>query len=96
MTRNKPLRLGTGELLLPTYDEALYTPSFLISADDFVADWIEIPSGAESSTRDPATVIQRADGTIFALLRNTNPVVLAWEMTSGDDGSWSKAVACHP
>jgi|GEM_PF-347555 len=100
MTRNKPLRLANGELLLPTYDEALYCPSFLISADDFVADWIEIPFEGAELVKHPhqiqPTVIQRADGTIFALLRNTNPVVpqQAWEMTSADDGrTWSKAAA---
>jgi predicted neuraminidase len=100
MTRNKPLRLSTGELLLPTYDEALYIPSFMISADDFVADWIEIPFTGAELIKHPhqiqPTVIQRADGTLFALLRNTNPVVpqYAWEMTSADAGrTWSLASA---
>lgn len=100
MTRNKPIRLASGELLLPTYDEALYCPSFLISADDFVADWIEIPFEGVELVKHPhqiqPTVIQRADGTIFAMLRNTNPVVpqVAWEMTSVDDArSWTKATA---
>jgi len=100
MTRNKPLRLTTGELLLPTYDEALYVPSFLISADDFVADWLEVPFAGADLVAHPhqiqPTVIERDDGSPFALLRNTNPVVpqYAWEMASSDAGrSWGAASA---
>ena len=98
MTRNKPLRLATGELLLPTYDEALYVPSFLISADDFASDWSEVPFEGALLVQHPhqiqPTVVLREDGTLFALLRNTNPVVpqYAWEMTSADHGrTWSLA-----
>lgn len=100
MTRNKPLRLSTGELLLPTYDEALYVPSFLISADDFVSDWLEVPFAGADLIAHPheiqPTVIERDDGSLFALLRNTNPVVpqYAWEMGSSDAGrTWGPASA---
>jgi len=95
MTRNKPVRLSDGTLLLPAYDENWYAPSFLRSSDDFRADWQEVwPEGADLLAHlhmIQPTLVPRADGTVFALLRNTNEVVeqRAWEMESADGGlSW--------
>ncbi|MBM4372752.1 MAG: exo-alpha-sialidase [Deltaproteobacteria bacterium] len=100
MVRNHPLRLGSGELLLPVYDETTYTPAFLRSADDFASSWAEV-----SFTGDPGafvehlamiqpSVIERDDGTLFALCRNTSSShSQAMEMTSPDRGlSWTPGV----
>ncbi len=94
MTRNKPIRMSNGNLLLPTYDETLYIPSFMISADDFHTEWVEIafdddPQGlVDHLSMIQPTVIERDDGTIFSISRNTSSVhSMAYEMTSPDFGA---------
>lgn len=96
MVRNHPLRLSTGELLLPCYDEKFYSSSFMYSADDFGADWEEsVVDGEwlfEHLSQIQPSVIEREDGTLYALLRNTSNGLprTAWQMTSGDMGrTWS-------
>lgn len=100
MTRNKPIRMSNGNLLLPTYDETLYIPSFMISGDDFHTDWVEIAFGDDPQalvdhlSMIQPTVIERDDGTIFSLSRNTSSVhSMAYEMTSPDFGvTWTPGV----
>ena len=100
MTRNKPIRLPGGELLLPLYDESWYAPSSMRSKDDFVSDWqefwLEGTALIEHIHMIQPTVIPRDDGSVFALLRNTNEAVpqQAWEMESLDGGqTWGEARA---
>jgi predicted neuraminidase len=99
MVRNHPLRLSTGELLLPCYSESLYTPTFMFSADDFDSQWEEC-----GNDDDPAylidhlaqiqpSVIERADGSLLALMRNTASYgnKRAMQMTSLDWGrTWTR------
>jgi len=95
MTRNHPLRLQNGELLLPCYDEFLYAPSFMYSGDDFASEWEESEQDAvflfDHMAMIQPTVIQRNDGALFAMMRNTgNGPKTARTMTSGDQGrTWS-------
>ena len=100
MTRNKPIRLPDGELLLPLYDESWYAPASMRSDDDFVSQWqefwLEGPALISHIHMIQPTVIPRADGSVFALLRNTNEAVpqQAWEMESLDGGeTWGAARA---
>lgn len=101
MTRNHPVRLSSGELLLPCYDESLYEPSFLTSPDDFAAVWLETGdlSDADYFMKHLASiqpsVIERSDGSVLAITRNTgvDDFPYAWEMTSVDGGrTWSENV----
>ena len=100
MVRNHPLRLSNGELLLPLYDEATYTPAFMISGDDFTEAWEEIDFSQDPQrfmdhmAQIQPSVIERDDGTLFALCRNTTNVhAQGFEMTSPDFGrTWSKGV----
>ena len=97
MVRNHPIRMSTGELLLPLYDEILYIPSFMISADDFATHWTEVAFGDDPQqlvdhlSMIQGSVIERNDGTIYCLNRNTNMShKMALEMTSTDHGrTWS-------
>lgn len=96
MTRNHPLRLSTGELLLPCYDERIFVPTYLVSSDGFRAHWEELTLTPDvliqSFNRLQPSVIERRDGTLFTLLRNAvpNPPTRAWQMTSPDFGrTWS-------
>lgn len=95
MTRNKPIRMTNGEILLPTYDERLYTPTFMISDNDFTTTPLEIDMGEYlffHINEIQPSVIERRDGTIVAIMRNTNEDVdhYAWKITSTDFGrTWS-------
>lgn len=100
MVRNHPLRMSNGELFLPLYDETTYTPAFMISGDDFASSWEEIdysedPQGfMDHMSQIQPTVIERGDGTLFALSRNTTNVhAQGSEMISHDFGrTWTKGV----
>lgn len=92
MIRNKPIILDTGEILLPLYDERQWHTVMGISADageswEFGGEIITHPGNIQ------ATVIQRADGTLLALMRTGGTRGHLWQATSTDRGrSWSRAV----
>jgi len=76
----------------------MYTPSFMISHDDFTKEWIEIPEGEGAQflvillTSIQPSVTERKDGTLFALMRNTGVAQFpyAFQATSTDFGrTWS-------
>lgn len=98
MTRNHPIRMSNGELLLPCYDESLYMPTWLISNDDFSEAWVETGNKddpvylIEHMAQIQPTVIERKDGSLWALQRNTGSVNnWAVEMESHDFGrTWTK------
>ncbi len=100
MVRNHPLRMSNGELLLPLYDETTYTPAFMISGDDYASTWEEVDFSLDPETfmdhlsQIQPTVIEREDGTLFALSRNTTNVHgQGFEMISPDLGrTWTKGV----
>ena len=100
MVRNHPIRMSNGELLLPVYDETLYIPAFMISADDFATDWFEIAFGDDPQqlvdhlSMIQPTAIERDTGEIFTISRNTNSShKMALEMTSPDFGrTWTPGV----
>jgi predicted neuraminidase len=96
MTRNHPIRLSDEEILLPCYDETFFVPTYLFSRDDFTEAWEEVQPPDEvffaSMGQIQPTVIERTDGSLFALLRNGNldPVGHALEATSLDAGrTWT-------
>jgi len=100
MTRNHPLRLSDGEVLLPCYNETLFTPSWLASRDGFTSKWDEITPPDATLVyylgQIQPSVIERPDGSLFAEMRNGNVSFKghAIEVTSTDQGrTWSEPVA---
>jgi len=91
MARNKPIVLGNGEILLPLYDERRWSSLFLISGDagktwDLASEVITEPGNIQ------ATVIQRADDSLYCLMRTGGQGGWLWQTTSFDRGwSWSPA-----
>lgn len=98
-TRQKPLRLSNGTLMLPLYLECLALPMFMTSNDDFVDDvqWTEFEAMPDSGDYFAAHLGQiqpslalRDDGTISALTRNGLNSGAVREMIGDAAGeSWS-------
>ena len=91
MVGHRPLRLHSGDLLLPLYDSCLDVPVFMRSHDGG-STW---QTGQDVSLVDhfqqvqPA-LIQRADDLVVALTRDSDSAGRIAEMHSPDDGvSWS-------
>lgn len=94
MVRHRPVRLSTGRILLPAYDEKTWR-GFPYITDDEGASWRRggWMAAEEAGAIQPA-IIERDDGTLFALLRSGREVEHAWQCTSGDGGeSWSACEA---
>ncbi|NOZ86054.1 MAG: hypothetical protein GXP49_07290 [Deltaproteobacteria bacterium] len=98
MTRNHPLRMSSGELLLPCYNEREYIPAFLVSSNDFEKDWKEITMDMNNLIpflqQIQPTVIRKKDGSLLALNRNETSLGgdnrRATMMSSLDNGrTWS-------
>jgi predicted neuraminidase len=91
LPRNLPIRLATGELVLPLSDERNNRDlSFFVITKDAGATWVrsENVPNAQSQGQQP-TVAQRQDGSLLAFLR-TGPRLLQTE--SFDKGmTWSPA-----
>lgn len=78
-TRQKPILLENGDLVLPLYLECLAVPMYMYSSDEFVSDvrWTEFDALPDPATYlgnhlgqiQPSLAI-RDDGTISALTRN--------------------------
>jgi predicted neuraminidase len=91
MTRNRPLELADGTLILPIYNETTWTPAFMATKDGgatwrFLARDIKVPGGAIQ----PA-IIKRADGSLLALLRTGEAGGNIWSIESADGGkTWAE------
>ncbi len=91
MVRHRPVRLSTGRILLPAYDERPWE-GFCYISDDNGETWRESGRmGADGGCIQPA-VIERDDGRLHALLRPAEGGH-AWESDSSDGGeTWSRCV----
>jgi len=93
MFRCRPLRLSSGRLVLPGYDEVTWQGLPLLSDDDG-GTWRE--SGrmiAPEGCIQPA-LVEREDGSLLAYLRTGGAGGCIWESRSTDGGaSWSACVA---
>jgi predicted neuraminidase len=93
MFRCRPLRLSSGRLLLPAYDEVTWQGLPLLS-DDGGATWRE----AGRMTAPPGciqpAVVELEGGSLLAYLRTGGDGGCVWESRSDDGGeSWSPGVA---
>ena len=91
MTRNKPLYLSNGEIVLPVYDERNWHSMVMIS-EDGGETWNTYGDLSSPKGVIQPTVVQRGDGSLLMLMRSRDGEI--WRSTSDDSGrSWE---AAHP
>ena len=91
MTRNKPLYLSNGDILLPVYDERNWHSMVMIS-EDGGETWNTYGDLTSPKGVIQPTVVQREDGSLLMLMRSRDGEI--WRSTSDDLGrSWK---AAHP
>jgi len=91
MTRNKPLYLSNGDILLPVYDERDWHSMAMIS-EDGGETWYTYGDLSSPKGVIQPTVVQRKDGSLLMLMRSRDGEI--WRSTSDDLGrSWE---AAHP
>lgn len=93
MVRHRPVRLSSGRILLPAYDEKYWRGFAYLSDDDGASwrrsGWMEAASGCIQ----PA-IIEHDDGSLHALLRSDRAGTHAWECASTDGGeTWTPCAA---
>ncbi len=92
MLRNKPVLLMNGDILLPIYDERKWASLFWISGDKGQT-WQKTENLISEPGNIQPTVIQRADGSLFSLMRTGRRGDRLWSATSPDNGrTWSVPV----
>lgn len=89
MTRNKPLYLSNGDILLPVYDERSWSSMVMISGDGGET-WNTYGNLSSPKGVIQPTVVQRGDGSLLMLMRSRDGEI--WRSTSDDSGrSWEAA-----
>lgn len=98
MARHRPVRLSSGEALLPVYNECLGLPDFFRSSDDFEKDVTAELLSFESADYVLAHVgqiqpalIRREDGTIFGITRSGTAINRIHGMTSENGWDWTES-----
>jgi predicted neuraminidase len=95
MTRNHPLRLANGEMLLPLYNECLAMPVFMRGAST-LGSWQEeqeLSMVISHAGQIQPAVVQLGDGTVAAITRDGTPINRIRRFTSSDSGaSWTAAM----
>jgi predicted neuraminidase len=90
MTRNKPIVLSDGRILLPLYDERVFQSHFYISEDNGET-WRDQGMIKQFQTLQP-TVIERADGALYCMMRTGASNSDIWESLSKSNGEkWTPA-----
>jgi predicted neuraminidase len=95
LTRNKPLQLDDGTIILPIQDERDWTSLMLIS-EDHGKTWersatIDSGRGFGKGNIGPA-LLQRADGSLLCYMRTGSDRYRTWASVSSDAGrTWSEA-----
>ena len=91
MTRNKPLYLSNGDIVLPVYDERNWHSMVMIS-EDGGETWNTHGNLSSPKGVIQPTVVQREDGSLLMLMRSRDGEI--WRSTSKDLGrTWEPA---HP
>jgi len=97
MFRCRPLRLSSGRLVLPAYDEITWEGLPLLSDDDG-ATWREagrMIAPGPSGCIQPA-IVELDDGQLLAYLRTGHEADCIWESRSADGGeTWSPCTATN-
>lgn len=89
MIRNKPIVLRGGRWVLPAYVQALYATQCWISDDD-AETWRNGDLLLTWPTNLQAALVERFDGTLWALTRRSGADSFTWQAESRDGGvSWT-------
>lgn len=96
LTRNKPIVLANGTLLLPIQDERNWSSRVLISADRGqtweMSEPIDCGLGFHKGNIEPA-LLERSDGSVLCLMRTGSERFRTWQSISTDGGHhWTKPV----
>ncbi|MFQ6130994.1 MAG: exo-alpha-sialidase [Armatimonadota bacterium] len=90
MTRNKPLVLDNGDLILPLYDESVWASLFGISSDGGESWQFTDLLRSQPGNIQPS-VVQLTDGSLFALMRTGGHGGRLWQTRSRDRGrTWQE------
>jgi predicted neuraminidase len=93
MVRHRPLRLKSGQMVLPLYDECWSLPVFMYSKDEFNTFWEQEVEGQyqiDHSLKSQPALIQRSDGSVAAIMRDGSSTRRIFQMSSDDQGrTWS-------
>lgn len=87
LPRNKPIVLRSGEWLFPLYWQALYQSQFWTSVNSGDAWSFKSAIGTWPSSNLQPAVVQCADGSLYALMRNGSDAGFTWEARSKDCGA---------
>ncbi len=91
MTRNHPLTLSNGEILLPLYDEVKPSSTVMASGDGGET-WEERGEILSEPGNEQPAVVEMSDGTLVALMRHRGTNGRIWRSVSRDQGrTWSPA-----
>jgi predicted neuraminidase len=89
LTKNHPVRLADGSIVLPVYTDLSTSSAVAISRDGGMT-W-DGPKYMLFFFGIQPTIIQRSDSSLFALMRYGMPPRLAWQATSSNGGSgWTE------
>ncbi|MBL7092850.1 exo-alpha-sialidase [candidate division KSB1 bacterium] len=96
LTRNKPLQLDNGSILLPIHDERNWSSRILISKNDGVtwemSEPIDCGLGFHDGNIEPA-LLEKKDGSILCYMRTGFKNFKTWKSISTDGGyHWSQPV----
>ncbi len=89
LLRNKPIELRDGRWLLPAYVEATYESQFFVSFNRG-DDWLPLSAPQltlQYGNLQPA-VVQRTDGSLFALMRSSGGAGFSWQAMSLAGFQW--------
>lgn len=89
LLRNKPIELRDGRWLLPAYVEATYESQFFVSFNRG-DDWLPLSAPQltlQYGNLQPA-VVQRTDGSLFALMRSSGGAGFSWQAISIAGFQW--------
>ena len=95
MARHRPIRLSSGRMVLPLYEECWALPVFMYSDDEFETWWEQDIEGDAQYMLDHAlasqpALIERSDGSLAAFMRDGGSNRRIHRMTSDDRGdTWS-------
>ena len=90
LVRNHPIILKSGRWLLPAYVQGVYASQFWASDDAGGTWWPGEPMLTLPENNLQPAVVERSDGSLFALARRSGDASYTWSMESADCGrNWS-------
>ena len=89
MIRNEPVRLSTGEIVFPIYDERDWSSLFLVSRDEG-RTWVQSNKLVSRPGNIQPAVVELGDGSLLAYMRTGGRGGHIWQSRSFDHGlTWT-------